>query len=128
MANLERLFKDAQTKCPGTTLRRTKTQEVLDLTRFQGVAWRPLSGRETIQIYPPTKGSKARPDGDYFVLRKKAKEWRYYDPERKLNDKQWSYVGCQDCNSLPDEVVFGWLKQAYKQLKRYKGAWTEARG
>jgi hypothetical protein len=126
MANLERLFKDAQTKFQGTTiLKETKTQEVLRLVvglpKPQGIAWRPLSGIETIQIYPPTNGCVPSRDGDYFVLRKKEKVWRYHDPEGKLNHRQWSYVGCRDCTSLPNKMVLDWITQAYNQLKQYKG-------
>ena len=125
MANLENLFKRAKAELPGCRLRRTSTQEVLEVEEG-GVAWRPLSGSCVLQIYPPSTGRKAFRDSDYFVIKDAEHECRYFDPDRNLKPNQWSYVGCS-CSSLPDEAVLGWIRETYK-FRRQTGARNRAGG
>lgn len=119
MANLEELFKRAGVELPGLERRRTKAQEVLELAGVQGVAWRPLSGAQVLQMYPPTKGRETSREGDYLVVRSGTSVCRYYDPNHNLGSNQWSYVGC-NCSNLSDAQVWGWIKEAYENLKRDK--------
>lgn len=121
MANLELLFERAETELPGLKRRRTQTQEVLELAGVQGVAWRPLSGARVLQIYPPTKGRETFREGNYFLVKNRLSECRYHDPDHDLKGDQWSYVGC-DCSKLSEGQVWGWIKQAYQNLKRDKAA------
>lgn len=111
MADLKALFKRAEDELHGLKRRRTKTQEVLELVGVQGVAWRPLSGTEVLQIYPPTKRRETFRDGDDLVVKNPTSECRYYDPNGNLRSDQFSYVGC-NCSNLPDTQVWGWIKQA----------------
>ena len=119
MANLELLFERAETELPGLKRRRTQTQEVLELIGVQGVAWRPLSGAQVLQIYPPTKGRETFREGNYFLVKSRLSECRYYDPNHDLESDQWSYVGC-NCSKLSEGEVWGWIKQAYQNLKSDK--------
>lgn len=58
MADLAVLFKLVASKLPDVGLRRAATQEVLELTGVQDIAWRPLSGTQVLQIYLPTRGAQ----------------------------------------------------------------------
>lgn len=119
MADLESLFEQAETELPGLKRRRTKTQEVLELAGVQGVAWRPLRGTRVLQINPPTKGRETFREGGYLVVKSVTSECRYYDPNHNLRPNQWSFVGCS-CSNLSNAQVWGWIKQAYENLKRDK--------
>jgi len=126
MANLTILFRKAEKQLTDTGLKKTETQEVLELRdakgrRIQGIAWRPLNNQQVLQFYPPTPHRKAFRDGSFLVIEGIGTEWRYHDPDRKLNPNQWSYVGCPDCSDLPDDEVWDWIFQAYEYLKRDKG-------
>lgn len=124
MASLERLFRVAQAEIPGLKLRRTKTQEVLDLVdargnKVRGVAWRPLNGAKTLQIYPTSYNKTFCHEGDDFVVRNAKSEWRYCDPHHHLKE-QFHYYGC-NCRDLVDTMVWYWIRQANYNLRRDKG-------
>jgi len=119
MADLKALFKRAGSELPNVRLRKARTQEVLELTGVQGIAWRPLSDTQVLQIYPPTRGRKTSRDGEFLVVMDAKSEWRYHDPDSKLNPRQWNFVGC-NCSTLPDDQVWGWIRQAYEYLRRDK--------
>lgn len=121
MADLATLFELAESKLPGTRLRQTSSQEVLELRGVQGIAWRPLANRQVLQLYPPTAGRRASREGPFLVVRDSKTEVKYRDPEGKLNSAQWSYVGCSDCSTLADSVVWGWIQDAYEHLRRNRG-------
>ena len=125
MANLAMLFRQAEKQLTDTGLRKTETQEVLELRdtngrRIQGIAWRPLTNQQVLQFYPPTSQRKAFRDGTSLVIKGSKSERRYYDPDHRLNAGQWSYIGCPDCSNLSEDVVWGWILQAYEYLKRDK--------
>jgi hypothetical protein len=126
MANLTMLFKQAEKQLTNTGLRQSDTMEILELRVhfIQGIAWRrPLSDVNVLQFYPTYKeSSQSFWSGDDFVVIKDSKsEYRYHDPYHKLVLNLWSYVGCSDCSNLSEDVVFGWIKQAYEYLMRDKG-------
>jgi len=126
MANLAMLFKQAVKQLPYTGLSQSNTQEILELQdtqghRIQGIAWRPLINQQVLQFYPPTPKRQVFRDGSFLVIKGSKSECRYNDPDCQLNPAQWSYVGCTKCSNLSDEVVLGWISQAYEYLKRDKG-------
>ena len=120
MANLELLFQRAVTELYGLKTRCTNTQEALELVGVQGVAWRPLVGRQILQIYPPTKYRNVYRDGQFLRIEGSGADCQYHDPNGLLNEHQWSYVGC-DCTELSDSQVWNWIKSAYENLKKDKG-------
>jgi hypothetical protein len=128
MANLAMLFKQAEKQLTYTGLRQSDTMEILELRDaqghfIQGIAWRPLSGSNVLQFYPTyTESSQSFWNGDDFVVIKGSKsEYRYHDPYHKLVPNQWHYAGCSNCSNLSEDVVLGWILQAYKYLVRDKG-------
>ena len=124
MANLAILFKQAEKQLSYTGIGRSDTQEVLELRdkqnhRIQGFAWRPISGGQVLQVYPPTKDRKTLRDGSYFVIKGAKSEWKFYDPNHRLKEV-WSYVGCPNCSDLSSDEVWGWISQAHEYLMKDK--------
>jgi len=127
MANLAMLFRKAEKQLAYTGLRQTKTMEILELRDargifIQGFAWRrQFSGINILQFYPTYKeGSQSYWNGDDFIVIKDSTEYKYHDPYHKLVLNLWSYVGCYDCSNLSEDIVFGWIMQAYECLARDK--------
>ena len=122
MADLTELSERADSELPGTNLRSTSTQEVLELRGVQGIAWRSLENREVLQLYPPSAKREAFRDGPFLVVRDSESECSYRDPGSRLYAEQWGYVGCSECSSLADNLVSDWIRGAYENLRRNRGS------
>ena len=121
MVDLADMFQRAHRELPGTQLRREETMEVLEIPGVRGIAWRWLTTGKTLQFFPRVrKDANVTWTGGFFSVKQRGIEWRFRDPDHHLR-QLFSYVGCSDCSSLPDDLVWSWISDAYQYVSELVG-------
>jgi len=119
LADLAQVFERASKELPDARLRNAPTQQVLEFVGGQkpkGIAWRARNNGKQLQIFPslPDESLLSR-RGEFVLVQHRGVEYRYLDPGRHL-ERVWNYLGCRDCSSLPEQVVFGWIHDAHSYV------------